>query len=159
MRAHTKFHMRNLMQSFAYPLWVLLAVGALGLAENARAQQGPGRGQRMYDPARVDTVEGVVAAVDTMTGRRGPKHKGIHLQLEPDGGEDRTIIHVCPLFYLQDQGIPFRPGEAVTVRGARMSEGAPVFIAAEVWAQGQSWRLRDDQGRPVWRGHGQRNPR
>ncbi|MFB6247328.1 MAG: hypothetical protein ABEL97_02020 [Salinibacter sp.] len=133
---------------------LFLLAGVLGLVPRAQAQQGP----RMYDPARVDTVEGIVATVDTVTGRRGPQHKGIHLQMEADDSEGRVVVHVGPLFYLQDRGISFQPGEAITVRGARMAEGAPVFIAAELWVQDQSWQLRDDRGRPAWRGRGRPNP-
>jgi hypothetical protein len=142
------------MQDLFRPTWIFVIVGVLGGFGNAYAQQGHGSGQRMYDPARVDTVEGVVTAVDTMTGRHG-RHKGIHLQLESDDSEDTVVIHVGPLFYLRDQGITFRSDEAVTVRGARMAEGAPVFIAAEVWTRDQSWRLRNDEGQPAWRGQRQ----
>lgn len=140
------------MQDFFRPTWIFVIVGVLGFFGNTYAQQGHGPGPRMYDPARVDTVEGVVTAVDTMPGRHGRQHKGIHLQLETDDSEDTVVIHVGPLFYLQDQGMSFQPDEVVTVRGARMAEGAPVFIAGEVWTRDQSWRLRNDQGRPAWRG-------
>lgn len=139
-------------------LWLFLIGSLLGFFGDAHAQRGPGSGQRMYDPARVDTVEGVITTVDTMASRRGPQHKGIHLQMETEDTEDTVVIHVGPLFYLRDQGITFQVGETIAVRGARMAEGTPVFIAAELWAQDQSWRLRDEQGRPAWRGQMQPNP-
>lgn len=145
MHTLTQISMRALFR----PVGIFAVVGMLGFVGNAHAQQGHGPGQRMYDPARVDTVEGVIATVDTMTGRHGPQHKGIHLQLETDDSDDMVVIHVGLLFYLRDQGMTFRTDETVTVRGARMAEGAPIFIAAELWAQNQSWRLRDDQGRPA----------
>lgn len=105
----------------------------------------------MYDPARADTLQGTVTAVDTVTGRRGPKHQGIHLRMATE--KDTVIVHVAPLFYLRGQGVTLGPGDTITVRGARMAEESPVLIAAELRAKGQSWRLRDAQGRPAWRGH------
>lgn len=117
----------------------------------ALAQQGPGMGQRLFETARVDTVEGVVVRMDTTDARPGHRHRGVHVQVA--ASEDTLTVHMGPLFYLRQQGVSLRAGDALTVRGARVTlQEAPAMIAAEVQAHGQSWTLRDAQGRPAWAG-------
>lgn len=129
-------------------------IGVLGATPHAHAQQG----SRLYDPAKVDTVEGVISTIDAVAGRRHADHQGIHLQVETDAAKEPTIVHVGPLFYLRDRGFTLQSGDPITVRGARVKDGAPVLIAAELRTRGQSVRLRNDQGQPAWRGRGRRNP-
>jgi hypothetical protein len=108
-------------------------------------------GQRLYDPAAVDTVQGHIARLDTVQARRGPAHRGVHVQMV--AGLDTVMVHLGPLFYLRQQKIDLAVGETMTVRGARaVVRGQPVLIAAGVEACGESWTLRDAQGRPAWRG-------
>jgi hypothetical protein len=133
---------------------LLVLLGIFGGSLHAHAQQGP----RMYDPAKVDTVEGAVTSIDTVAGRRNVNHQGIHLQVTTDASDEPIIVHVGPLSYLQNQGFTVQSGDAITVRGARVKEGAPVLIAAELWTQNQSIQLRNDQGQPAWRGQGPGTP-
>lgn len=133
---------------------LFVLTGILGVTPPAHAQQGP----RMYDPAKVDTVEGAVSRIDTVAGRRNVNHQGIHLQVTTDAADQPVIVHVGPLSYLQNQGFTLQSGDAITVRGARVKEGAPVLIAAELWTQEQSIQLRNDQGQPAWRVQERRNP-
>ena len=66
-------------------LGVFLLAGALGVTTTVYAQRGPGMGQRMYDPSTVETVTGIVTAVDTVTGRRNRQHQGIHVRMTAAG--------------------------------------------------------------------------
>lgn len=128
----------------------LLVLGA-AWGPAALAQQGPGMGQRLFEAARVDTLAGVVVRMDTTDARPGHRHRGVHVQVAASG--DTLTVHMGPLFYLRRQGVSLRAGDALTVRGARVTlQGAPAMIAAEVQAHGQSWTLRDAQGRPAWAG-------
>jgi hypothetical protein len=139
-------------------------IGLLAMPASALAQRGE-RGTRMYDPATVETIQGTIAAIDTMTSRHGGRHdkpgrmrphQGLHLQV--DTGNETLPVHLGPLFYLQDQGLTLRVGDAVTIRGSRVTiQNAPAAIAAEVQSNEQTWILRDDQGRPAWRGQRRRN--
>ena len=137
-------------------LLVLLLAGALGTSTAAYAQHGPGMGQRMYDTATVETVTGVVTAVDTVTGRRGSQHQGIHVRMTVTG--EPLTVHLGPLFYLQQQTVRVQAGDSLTVRGSRVTmRGEPSLIAAELTRQDQTWTLRDEQGFPRWRGQRRQN--
>jgi hypothetical protein len=134
----------------------LLLAGALGATTTAYAQRGPGMGQRMYDPSTVETVTGVVTAVDTVTGRRGRQHRGIHVRMT--GAGESLTVHLGPLFYLQQQKVRLQAGDSLTVRGSRVAmRGEPSVIAAELTRQDQTWTLRDEQGFPRWRGQRRQN--
>jgi len=137
-------------------LLVLLLAGMLGTSTAAYAQRGPGMGQRMYDPTTVETVTGVVTAVDTVMGRRGRPHRGIHVRMTVAGGP--LTVHLGPLFYLQQQKVRVQAGDSLTVRGSRVTmRGEPSMIAAELTRQDHAWTLRDEQGVPRWRGQRQQN--
>jgi hypothetical protein len=137
-------------------LGLVLLVGMLGCSSVAYAQRGPGMGQRMYDPSTVETVTGVVTAVDTVTGRRGRQHQGIHVRMTASG--EPLTVHLGPLFHLQQQTVRVQAGDTLTVRGSRVTmRGEPSLIAAELTRQDQTWRLRDEQGFPRWRGQRRQN--
>lgn len=137
-------------------LLVLLLAGALGTSTAAYAQHGQGMGARLYDPTTVETVTGVVTAVDTVTGRRTRQHQGIHLRMTASG--EPLTVHLGPLFYLQQQRVRIQAGDSLTVRGSRVTRrGEPSMIAAELRQQNQTWTLRDEHGVPRWRGHRRQN--
>jgi hypothetical protein len=112
----------------------------------------------MYDTSTVETLSGTVTAVDTLASRRGRRqHRGLHVRMTTADGNALTV-HLGPLFYLQQQNVTLQANDAITVRGSRVTlRNAPVLIAAEVQAQGQTWTLRNDQGVPLWRGQGRSN--
>ena len=113
-------------------------------------------GPRMYDPATVETVTGVVTAVDTVTGRRGRQHQGIHVRMTTAG--EPLTVHLGPLFYLQQETVRVQAGDSLTVRGSRVTmQGEPSLITAKLTRQDQTWTLRDEQGFPRWRGQRRQN--
>jgi len=144
------------MKPSLFPLLgAFLLVGVLGATTTAYAQRGQGMSQRMYDPATVETVTGVVTAVDTVTARRGRQHRGLHVRMTAAG--EPLTVHLGPLFYLQQQKVRVQAGDSIAVRGSHVTmRGEPSMIAAELTRQGKTWTLRDEQGIPRWRG--QRRP-
>jgi len=137
-------------------LGAFLLIGALGATTTVYAQPGSGMGQRMYDPTTVETVTGVVTAVDTVTGRRNRQHQGIHVQMMANG--EPLTVHLGPLFYLQQQQVRVQAGDSLTVRGSRVTmRGEPSMIATKLTKQDQIWTLRDEQGFPRWRGQRRQN--
>uniref|UniRef100_C6DY84 Nucleic acid binding OB-fold tRNA/helicase-type n=1 Tax=Geobacter sp. (strain M21) TaxID=443144 RepID=C6DY84_GEOSM len=106
--------------------------------------------QRMYDPAKVETVAGEVVSVEEVSKGRGPR-KGIHLKLKTQQG---TIpVHLGPSWYLERQDSRIAMGDRVEVKGARVSfDGKPAIIAAEVKKGDEVLQLRDAAGVPVWAG-------
>jgi hypothetical protein len=130
---------------------VLLGVCASTMVFAQRGGQGGGGPQgRLYDPKTIDTVSGEILGLDTFPGRQGMA--GVHANLKTDKGET-VAVHLGPAWYLDKQSVTLKQGDKVTVRGSRVTfDGKPAIIAAEVTKQGQTLRLRDDNGVPVWAG-------
>jgi hypothetical protein len=139
---------------------VTFAVGAglLG-ATIALGQPGPGRGAggRMYDPATVETVSGVVQRVDQVKGKAGGRGSGIHLLLKTD--KEEIAVQLGPAWYVEKQPLKIAPQDQVEVRGSRITyDGKPAIVAAEVTKGDLVLKLRDAAGAPLWRGQGRRGP-
>jgi len=106
--------------------------------------------QRMYDPAKVETVSGEVVGVDKMTPKTGMKN-GIHLRLKT---ERETIpVHLGPSWYIERLDTRIEKGDRVEIKGSRvMVDGKPAIIAAEVRKGDDLLQLRDAGGVPAWAG-------
>ncbi len=64
-------------------------------------------------------------------------------------------VHLGPSWYLDSQGLKLAPGDHIEVRGSRITfEGRPAIIAAQVKKNDETFKLRDDDGLPAWRGQG-----
>ncbi len=121
-----------------------------GMGSGGRHGMAGHRGQRMYDPATVKTVEGEVLDVQRVQGRRA---EGVRLQLQ--AGEEKLWVHLGPGSYVDQQGVTFQKGDKVTVTGSRVTFGGkPAVIAQEVKKGDEVLTLRDAQGTPRWRGMG-----
>jgi hypothetical protein len=138
------------------PLIALVAPGlVLTLPAQAQHERGPQR-QRIFNPETVQTVSGTVVGVDSVQSRRGPS-TGLHLQLQTGG--DTLTVHLGPSWYFERQSFAPQVGDSLAARGSRVTvQGAPALIAVEVLHGTRSLRLRDAQGRPVWRGQRKPNP-
>ena len=112
---------------------------------------GPqGQYQRMYNPATVETVTGEVVKVDKITPAKGMSY-GIHLQLRTD--KETIAVHLGPGWYIERLDTKIEAGDAVEVKGSRVTlKGGPVIIAAEVRKGDAVLKLRDDSGFPYWAG-------
>lgn len=134
---------------------VAASILAIILAGSLWAQQGMGPGARygrMYNPQTVETVSGQVLSVDTI--RRG-RYQGVHLTVKTD--KETIAVHLGPSWYLDQQKMTFAPKDALEVTGSRVTfDGKPTIIAAEVKKGGQSLKLRDANGIPMWAGQGRR---
>lgn len=106
--------------------------------------------QRMYDPAKVETVTGEVVSVDRIAPAKGMQH-GIHLQLKT---EKETIpVHLGPSWYIERLDSRIEKGDRIDVKGSRVVvAGKPALIAAEVKKGDALLKLRDESGIPVWAG-------
>lgn len=114
------------------------------------ATRGPGgsRIQVLYDTASIQTVRGEVIAVNTFPGTRGIG-VGIHITLKSDSGS--ISVHLGPRWYLDRQKVKIVKGDMITVVGSRIIiEANPVVVAGEVEKGGDTLRLRDRQGFPLW---------
>lgn len=106
-----------------------------------------------YDVNTVTTVSGHVIAIQT-----GDDHPGVHLKVESNDAS--LVICIGPQSYWDETGMPFHPGDEITVRGsmAQGSDGIIYVMAQKITATTQdvSITLRDETGRPAWAGRGRR---
>lgn len=138
----------------------LMTVGVFG-APVVLAQPGPGggagrgSGARLYNPATVETVSGVVQRVEQVKGKTSGRSYGIQLLLKTD--KEEIAVHLGPGWYVDKQPLKIAPQDQIEVRGSRVTYGGkPAIIAAEVKKGDQTLKLRDATGIPAWRGQGRR---
>lgn len=125
------------------------------------AQSGPacksGKGwdsgskyNRLYDPDTVETVSGEVVSVQKIVPTKGMSG-GLHFIMKSDKG---TIsVHLGPTWFLEKEGIKISPEDHVTVSGSKITfNGEPALIAAEIRKGEKTWKLRHDNGVPLWSG-------
>jgi hypothetical protein len=135
---------------------IILLVLELGLAAGVAAQ-GAGMGRRAgghparrFDPATVTTVSGTVASVETVPPAKG-MGGGVHLMLKT--ATETIAVHLGPSWYLDRQPTKVAAGDAIDVKGSRVTvQGQPVIIAAEVRKGSAVLTLRDAAGVPRWSG-------
>lgn len=122
---------------------------AQGPAWRGEGEWGPrGDYQRLYDPKTVETFKGTVLSVDTFSIRQRGR-AGLHLHVLRT--KDTLIVHLGPLWFVENQGMSFAPKDTVTVKGSRITyNGGPAIIAAEVTKGGETLVLRNEQGFPAW---------
>ncbi len=120
--------------------------GAAGKSDQGWAAGS--RYNRMYNPDTVETDSGEVVSVEKIVPMRGMSG-GLHFILKSDKG---TIsVHLGPAWFLEKKGIKIEPKDHVTVSGSRITfKGEPALIAAEIKKGGKTWKLRDDNGFPLW---------
>ena len=145
-------------KEFSALLATLIAASLAAPASGAPWQQWRGSGgwgmggayQRMYDPAKVESVSGEVVGVDKVSSGKGPQN-GIHLQLKTD--KETLPVHLGPSWYIERLDTKIVQGDRVEVKGARATvAGKPALIAAEVRKGVGVLLLRDEKGIPVWAG-------
>jgi len=135
---------------FVFSIGVLVLLLMLTAPVLAQQRGEERRAVSIFDPATVETVRGVITRIDSVESRRGPS-TGIHLQLQTSG--EVLAVHLGPSWYVEEQSFAPQVNDSLTVHGSRvMVQNAPAIIAAEVLHNERSLRLRDTQGRPVWRG-------
>ena len=124
-------------------IFAVASVLTLLFAVDSFAQMGPGfkwRGsgewgmgtpyQRMYDPAKVETVTGTVEAVETSAPMMR-MHRAVVLVLKTD--KETIPVHLGPEWYIERLDIKILKGDAIKVKGARVSlSDKPVIIAGEI---------------------------
>ena len=134
----------------------MILVSSLSLAGTWKGYRGSGgwgmesQYQRIFNPATVETVSGTVASIDKVTPMRG-MHSGIHLTLKTDKG--LVDVHLGPEWYIERQDTKIQKGDALEVKGSRVTISDKLaIIAAEVKKGDSVLILRDSNGVPAWAG-------
>lgn len=140
---------------------VVISIFSLFVATEAFAQMGmkwkggggwgmTGPYGRLYDPKTVETISGEVVKVERITPMKGMSY-GVVLMVKT---EKETIpVHLGPAWYIENQDVKIEPKEKVEVTGSRITfQGKPAIIAAEIKKGDEVFKLRDENGFPVWSG-------
>ena len=117
----------------------------LGVAAAGHAQGGPGccgYGMGAVTGAPLVEVEGSITQVRIAPGLGMPS-------IGVKSGETDVSILLGPLRYLMAQNFNPKVGDRVVAKAYKTPNG---LIAASVTLGGKTLRLRDADGRPVWRG-------
>jgi hypothetical protein len=135
-------------RKWASGMKTILIFSAMMLFAGSAFSQGMGQRRAFYDQSTVTTITGTIQSVDTLSGRRGNFHM---IQLTVKDSSGTVAVNVGPTFYLDEQKISFKAGDAVVVTGSRVQfNGTDVILAAQVKDGDKAITLRDDSGRPVW---------
>jgi hypothetical protein len=137
----------------AASLVLIVSTAYAGNWKGWRGSGGWGMGSqynRMYNPATVENVSGVVESVDKITPMKG-MNSGIHIMLKTD--KETISVHVGPEWYIERQDVKLEKGDKIEVKGSRVTfSGKPAIIAAEVKKDDSTLVLRDGNGFPAWAG-------
>jgi DNA/RNA endonuclease YhcR with UshA esterase domain len=74
---------------------------------------------------------------------------GSHIAVK--GTSDTLEVHLAPAKFLKQYDIVLKPGDQVTVTGIKFTfDGKPAMLARLVVVGRDTFRFRDDKGRPEW---------
>ncbi|MCX5812524.1 MAG: DNA-binding protein [Proteobacteria bacterium] len=112
---------------------------------------GPGTSyNRMYDPAKAETLSGTVGAITQVTPMKGMR-SAVALTLKTD--KETISVHLGPDWYISRLDTKIEKGDTIEVKGARATFfGKPAIIAGEIKKGENILVLRDSAGIPVWSG-------
>ena len=129
--------------------WPALAP-IVNLPMEDKTEAGPG--PQDYNPERVTTVKGQVKRLGGygMTGWRvAPGMQPPGLVLETN--EESITVDLGPPWFVNQQAFTLKEGDNLVVTGSKNTTNHhTVILAAEVKKDGQTLKLRDEKGLPLW---------
>jgi hypothetical protein len=142
----------------AKKFWMLVLFLLIPLLICAQSRPNrPGQGvqmkdqqARMFNPAIIDSVAGVIEEIRKVEGRQG-SNLGYHLTVKVK--EEVLDVHLGPVWYVEQEEFTFEKGDMIKLVGSRVTiDEKPSMIAKKVEVKGKELKLRGDSGRPVWAG-------
>src|SRR5436189_4230845 len=101
-----------------------------------------------YDRNAEVTVSGVVIEVQGAVATEGIV--GVHLLLKTERAV--LTVHVAPALFIGENNFWFQTDDHIGITGARVFHGGyPAVWARTIVKNGKTLRLRDDEGRPLWK--------
>jgi len=137
--------------------FTVVAIVVVMLQKPAEAFWGFGSGNER-DASGLDLVQGYDRnTVVMITGRvaAAPDPAGDPVTVEVSSGLERFVVVLGPRWYLQDDTLNWKTGEAITVRGSKAQgkDGRSYLLAQQIsTASGGQVVLRNESGRPAWSG-------
>ncbi|MEJ5329347.1 MAG: hypothetical protein WHT07_04275 [Desulfobaccales bacterium] len=100
-----------------------------------------------YNPATVQTHRGWVISVTPVAP--GPIPQMVTVQLATQ--QETLTVWLAPSWFLEAQGFKVTALDRLEVTGSRLVvDGRPLLLTATVKKNGQTLRLRDEKGNPLW---------
>jgi hypothetical protein len=91
-------------------------------------------------------IQGKIVEVNTVDYNSEP-----YVSYVLDTSNGRASVLVAPQWYYQRQDQPYQVGQGLTIYGRSVQIGNNGFTQANtVVGYNGFWRLRDDNGRPLW---------
>ncbi len=125
-----------------------------GFPGGGRRHRGSETQDRLkYNPQTVTTVKGQVESLGSygMTGwRSAPGMQTQGLVLKTDKGN--ISINLGPPWYVSKQGFYLKQEDSLEVTGSKVTRDDHTWLlAAQVKKDGQTLKVRDEKGVPLWR--------
>jgi hypothetical protein len=131
----------------------LLAAGVQAQPQEKGAMSGAWPMGRMYDPKTVTTMEGTIESIEKITS--GKMDLPARILLKMKSGQQTFTIYLGPEWYLEKQEAKLFTGDAIKVRGSKITlENQTVILPNEITKGNKVLKFWDDQGMAPWRGQG-----
>lgn len=142
--------MKRIIIAGAVFTFLLLLVSTNNFAQSAH------HGGYQYNTASVATVSGEITSIESVTRGWGGS-TGTHLVLNTGSGA--LTVYAGPSWFLQDK-VQLVRGDRIEVTGSRINvDGKPGIVAKEIKKGASVVVLRNNDGTPLWAGHGRRHGR
>jgi hypothetical protein len=143
----TQINLKNKMKT---KIFILLALLSGLFSYNVYSQDGLGQGSgisNIYDVNTVETLSGEVTGIDKIYTSNNMY--GLHMTIYSGNGQ--MLVHLGPVWFVENQDIEIAEGDYVIVTGSRITfNDTQVIIAKEVMKDEKVLLLRDDNGYPLW---------
>lgn len=97
-------------------------------------------------------LEGRVQDISSAAGCPGLGCGLLSIEVKSKDGED-VRVYAAPEWFLREKGMNFALGDDITASGHYVSESDhSALLASDLAKGGKTVNLRDDAGRPKWRG-------
>jgi hypothetical protein len=147
------------MKKIVMLLSILLLVGFFAAAVVMAQPQGkcpssPGWPMgRMYNPKTVETLDGKIESLETVTASRMDIPARVLLKLKTS--KETVTVYLGPKWYLEKQKAQLSPGDYIQVKGSRITmDNQPVILPNTITKGSEVMQFWDEQGSPMWRGQG-----
>ncbi|HEY9863241.1 MAG TPA: hypothetical protein V6D21_03580 [Candidatus Obscuribacterales bacterium] len=129
------------------------------MGQNSPMMGQGGRGNpsgSMYDPSRVETVQGTITEIQTISRWNRMSQRA---RLLVKTNTETLELHLGPPWYLEQQNFQIQPNDSVEVTGMRVNLGGQqTLIVGEIKKGNQTLQLRDENGYPRWMGGQRQTP-